>query len=579
MKRKESYYIKKSDKGLKLLEEGLSLYPNNEGLNRLMAKFLYESKIADKSVYYWEKTIEIQGGKPNVSDSIGLAKALNEEGSNSRAIKVLTQIVKNNPKNQEVQYILAKTYRLTEQYQKAISLWELLFSNKSFNASEADFIESADNYSNLQKYVEASNILIEGLKKNKRSSNILSKLIDVTLLSQRWEESLNYLEEYHKLKEQVDIELSMVQQLLGNHKEADLKMQKVLNDGCKLEETYKKLTIFDNGKTRVEFYKKLEKNKRVIIVFDSLNWTWNRKPFAFDLLLRQDVDIIAVRKGKKGYFQDFSFESFNKTITKLLSGYDEKFSYGYSLGAYAAIYYTSKLECKILALSPRLSIHSEFGKKNLRGKRFLHDTHFEKNERIEPIIVYDPKNKQDRKYINEGIKPFFPNACFIESPYSGHGVAPHLLKMGLLKEFVLKFLQNEIPNYDNNLRTRSSSYYRVLGDECFKRNKPRWALDLVEHATYLDPNDSSNMRLKIHILNGLGKHKEAVNFARNCKKIVESDRTIRSLLIDSLVFMNDMEGARKEIDDYIDIFGRTPGITKKEQKLKREAENLNVNKI
>lgn len=575
VKRKEGHYIKVSNKGLKALEEGLTYYPDNIELNRMMADYYYKNEIWKQSVHYWEKVIEKENNKPYIEDYINLTKALNKEKLYNRTIEVISELLMKDVKNQEVEYILAKTYGLSNDYKKAISAWEKVFRNKQFKAAEEDYLELAENYHKAQNYDKAIEILQKGLKTYK-STVILSKLIDVSLLLQSWEDTLKYLKQYQEWSKkkseslEINMQISMVQQLLGNRTDADEKLKNILNEGALNDGGYQKLNIFDNGKTRVEFYKKFQRNSRVIIVFDSLNGTWDKKPFAFDLLLRQDLDIIAVRKSKKGYYQDFSFENLYNSVYKLLSNYDEKYAYGYSLGAYSVIYYTSRLDCKILALSPRLSIHPDFGKEEQKGKGFLHEKSFKQNNRIEPIIVFDPKNKLDKKFINDGIKPYFPNAHFIELPYSGHGMAPHLLNMGLLKEFVLNFLQDEIPEYDKKLRKRSSIYFRVLGDACFKRNKPRWALDLVEHATYLNPNDSSNMRLKIHVLNGLDKHKEAVNFARYCKQIKKNDRTIRSLLIDSLVYMNDWVGAQKEIDEYMQKFGKTPGIIKKEQELKKK---------
>lgn len=47
-----------------------------------------------------------------------------------------------------------------------------------------------------------------------------------------------------------------------------------------------------------------------------------------------------------------------------MESYRDKIAYGFSLGAYGALYYTSPVNCRILALSPRLSIHpqSQYGK-------------------------------------------------------------------------------------------------------------------------------------------------------------------------------------------------------------------------
>src|SRR5699024_10616859 len=152
---------------------------------------------------------------------------------------------------------------------------------------------------------------------------------------------------------------------------------------------------------------------------------------------------------------------------------------------------------------------------------------------ISPIIVYDPKNKLDNYYINNGLIASFPNAHKIEIPYAGHGMGPHLKNMGVLKEFILTVINDKkAATYKKELRKRSATYYRVLGDACLKRNKPNWALNLVERALNLTPESNLCIRLKIHVLKRLELYEQAIQFAQTSKEIVPADRVIRLLLID-----------------------------------------------
>src|SRR5699024_11586427 len=102
------------------------------------------------------------------------------------------------------------------------------------------------------------------------------------------------------------------------------------------------------------------------------------------------------------------------------------------------------------------------------------------NKDISHIIVYDPKNELDNTYINRGIIPYFPKSVLIKVPYGGHGIAPHLLKMGGLKNFVLSFIMGEVPNYDRKLKGKSNIYFRNLGNQCLKHNKFTCSVNLVE---------------------------------------------------------------------------------------------------
>src|SRR5699024_11080751 len=106
-----------------------------------------------------------------------------------------------------------------------------------------------------------------------------------------------------------------------------------------------------------------------------------------------------------------------------------------------------------------------YGKKNVRGKhKFVHNQYNTYNDKISPIIIYDSKNALDNTYVHDELLEAFPNASLIDVNYGGHGMAPHLLKMGLLKDFVLTFIEGESSiTYDRKRRLKASIYYRVLG--------------------------------------------------------------------------------------------------------------------
>ncbi|MDY0409432.1 tetratricopeptide repeat protein [Paracerasibacillus soli] len=323
------------------------------------------------------------------------------------------------------------------------------------------------------------------------------------------------------------------------------------------------------GKVEFEFYKSLQKTNRVVVTFDSINMVWDNPSFAFNLLIQQNVDIIAIRKRrKKVYQQDLSLEDFKRTVSALVEGYEDKVAYGFSLGAYGALYYASALNCRILALSPRMSIHPIYGKSNLKGKRiFKHNILPTHNSEISPIIVYDPKNALDNTYVNKGLLSAFPNAQLVEIPYAGHGMGPHLKQMGLLKEFILTVIHKaEIPIYDKELK-KSQTYYRVLGDACLKRNKPRWALQLVNYALTLAPEDSLCMRLKIHVLRRKERYTEAIQFAESSRELAPQDRVIPGLLIDLYVYIGDFEKAIEETEAAIKKFGSTAPLLKRKKRI------------
>src|SRR5699024_1992289 len=112
---------------------------------------------------------------------------------------------------------------------------------------------------------------------------------------------------------------------------------------------------------------------------------------------------------KKTYQQDLTQEDFNHTLNKLVQGYEDKIAYGHSLGGYLSLYYASNLNCRILSLAPRLSIHPKFGRKSFVNEYpFNHNESNNYNDKISPIVVYDPKSPVDNKYVNEEVLKKFP---------------------------------------------------------------------------------------------------------------------------------------------------------------------------
>ncbi|MDY0404701.1 hypothetical protein P5G51_004155 [Virgibacillus sp. 179-BFC.A HS] len=299
----------------------------------------------------------------------------------------------------------------------------------------------------------------------------------------------------------------MLNQIMGNHALSANIFDDVLrsfpNEIKEDELGYRKLTLFDNGKSRIEFYKNLKPTKSLIFTFDSVNICWDEPSFGFKLLQRQNMDIIAVRKKtKKSFHQDLSKDTFDQTVKDLASGYQNKFSYGFSLGAYAALYYTSDMDCQILALSPRLPIHPIYGTKEDKGKQTLyHSLSHPFNDKASPTIIYDPTNKIDKKYVEESLLASYPNAQLKKMPYGGHRMTFHLLSMGVLKKYVLTFInQGSVPAYNRSLKSQSPNYCRLLGEACLKHHKLKWADHLSMEALKAEPTNKRAMKLRVNVL-------------------------------------------------------------------------------
>src|SRR5699024_2966618 len=237
-------------------------------------------------------------------------------------------------------------------------------------------------YRKVQLYEKADYLLRESLKEDKENNEVALQYAEVAIEQMKWEQAITRYEYVEKLfgtkvKSDILVKLSMLYKIVGNHE----KSKSIFNNVTKLQSEensseHEIITLFNNGESRIDYYMQRQQTEKVVIVFDSLNMNWNENPFGFKLLSRQNVDIIAVRKRrKKTYQQDLTQEDFNHTLNKLVQGYEDKIAYGHSLGGYLSLYYASNLNCRILSLAPRLSIHPKFGRKS-----FVNEYPFNHNE-------------------------------------------------------------------------------------------------------------------------------------------------------------------------------------------------------
>jgi len=347
-----------------------------------------------------------------------------------------------------------------------------------------------------------------------------------------------------------EFKLIMLYQIVGNTEEVN-KRHKIFQDKYQSEIEqdewgYRKLIIFDNGDSRIEFCKKLFKNEMVFLTFDSINMVWDNPSFGFKLLKKENTDIIAVRKRKKQeYQQDLTQETFLTIVKPMVENYKEKLAYGFSLGAYLSLYFASLLDFKILSLSPRLSIHPIYGRKHIIEKyEMKHNLELPENKNISPIIVYDPKNVLDNNYINNEVRKRYPNANIVEIPYGGHGTATYLRDTGQLKSFVHDFINNQIPVFDRNLRMADIEYYANLANECVKHKKYQWALNVIEEGLKLNAKSLKARQLKIRILMRLKEFEKALEYTEESIAMYKKDLGLRLSIVDIYIETAKLEKAK-----------------------------------
>lgn len=522
----------KKEEAVTEFEKVIKIFPNHFYTNLQLAKFQMEKKDWESSEKYWDKVYK--KGKREFNDKCFLD--------------------------------YAKTVRLNNHFSKAIKILEE--ARFEFPMDKLILMELTDLYKEFGSYNKAETLLKAAVKNYPEDQSLFDELINIIILKRDWPTAIEKLERINNSFE-YEIILSMLYKIVGQSEKANNLFDSILKKYEQAiiedEKGYRKIIVFDNGESRIEFYKCLKKTDAIMLTFDSINMEWHDSSFAFKLLMRQNLDILAVRKKKKQtYQQDLTQQDYVAAANPIIKGYKDKMAYGFSLGAYNVLYFASLLNCRVLALSPRLSIHPVYGKtKVILRFKMEHELSFPPNDSISPFIVFDPKNALDNRYVNESILKSFPNAKLVKIPYGGHGIAPHLLKMGLLKKFVVDFINGALPKYDRKKKQASPVYFRNLGTECLKHNKLNWALQLAKRSLDAVPADKNSIKLMINVLKRLNEYEEALEFTRKSIKLVPNVLDIRLYLVDIYIHPRQLDNAETEIMKAEKKFGNKKSIIKR----------------
>ncbi|MBK3494210.1 hypothetical protein JFL43_04935 [Viridibacillus sp. YIM B01967] len=522
---------------------------------------------------------------PSRSNYVDVAKLLKRENKVNQATKLLQEGANIHSMSLSIHAELMKIY-IRKKNLKAIAMHLPRTVKNIPRRKESTLYYKLYKYLVCKRhYVEADEILQLVIKKDPTNEMLRFEFTQLALAEKNWPKAIQRIEELvqflgEEVPASVLVDLSIAYQIVGDHSKAELLFAECLTKYKEeipnlFDNGYRKVVLFDNGESRIEFYKYIEPTKTVFATFDAIDKTWERTPFAFNLLKRKQVDLISLRRRTtKNYHQDLSREEYYDTVAKLATGYDKKFSYGTSLGGYGALYFGSTIDCNILALSPRNSAHPNHGSKMRAYTEFTHGLEHPYNPGISPTIMYDPKDPIDSKYMKKVIQKAYPNAKFIYFPYAGHRISIYLSQVGILKDIVSKFMaEEEIPNYERVLRSKSTEYHRILAIHCARTKKKNWALQLTEQSIQLSPTYDRPRLLKVELLRDLNRIDEAFEAAYAGLELFPRYTRMHLLLISLLEQQDRLPEAIEAVDHALQS-SKSAKLKEKREELLAKAETL-----
>ncbi len=257
--------------------------------------------------------------------------------------------------------------------------------------------------------------------------------------------------------------------------------------------------LLDDADTCIELYVQPGRSDTVVITFDPLQQLVEQASFGKDFLLRQGVEVLAVRRRHEHFYQALGREAFMEAVAPRLRRYRRVVAYGSSLGAYAALYYCRDLRCQVIASSPRVSVHPVYGVPAWQQQVEFRHERFDAARRPTCLarIFYDPCDPIDRRYIEGEVLPAFASARVYRLPYSGHPSNHFLSEIGYIAPYVRAVVAGQpAPRLERCRKRDSATYLATLAQACAQRGKPRTAEALLARALILRPRSSLAWRVR-----------------------------------------------------------------------------------
>ena len=165
--------------------------------------------------------------------------------------------------------------------------------------------------------------------------------------------------------------------------------------------------------------------------------------FGTGFALSHGYDTIYVAQKHETHFQKLSADEFLAAVRPVTEG-RRVVAYGSSLGAYAALYFGGAIGADIIAAAPLLPPWPSLRNPRYAGFSLQHKPLPEatrSNGRV--TVLFDPAQRPDKIFMDEAVRPAYPDADYIALPHAGHTVLKTLQRAGLLSDVMLPLLRGE----------------------------------------------------------------------------------------------------------------------------------------
>lgn len=455
---------------------------------------------------------------PTATQYIQLAQSINSK----KYFKILKEGTKIHPASLKIQARILKYYLKNKQPKTALKHLLTSRPRTSLNNTSLFYQHCATTLVKQQRISDALHIVKKGLILNNGEEAYIKFASKFALKFQDWSLAKEAFELRQHLNPSTEamFDLAICYQVAGKTEESNHLIQQCINDdpiGYEelFEDQFRKYTLYTNNQSTIELYKYIEPSSAVVATFDTIDKTIERIPFAYNLIKKKKMDILALRRDNtKNFHQDLSRETYIEATTAPLQAYTTKFAYGTSLGGYCALYFGSTIKnAHILAMAPRNSAIVGYGSENLENcTPQTHTTPHLNNNSQRINILFDPLNTIDAHYLKNEVFASYPQAKIMKLPFAGHRLPKYLSQTKQLKPLVDQFLNKQPLSQIQfgKKRQLSSEYFWVISEKCFAHKHLKWALDFANHSLALSPSFDRPLIVKTQTLMALSRIEEAI---------------------------------------------------------------------
>ncbi|TGN68022.1 hypothetical protein E4L95_02925 [Paracoccus liaowanqingii] len=180
--------------------------------------------------------------------------------------------------------------------------------------------------------------------------------------------------------------------------------------------------LLETSDIKITYHEFNRLSSKLIISFGHIGSGINEAGFGTDLSRSLGVNNIYVSQRVGTQYQKLSLSQFFDAVGRYVA--DKKsYAYGSSLGGYSALYFGGITNSKIISVSPINHAHPIISSPEFKDLEYEHlEIKDAPQAIINPIVLFDPHQKDDVIFMDGCIKPAYPDATYLSYPFAGHTI-------------------------------------------------------------------------------------------------------------------------------------------------------------